>query len=93
LDSLDDYQIAALVTAKPDIDLLVMSALGIGGEAGEYIELVKKHRFHHKPLNAEDAKSELGDVLWYVAAAAAANGMTLSEVAEYNIAKLRARHG
>lgn len=67
-------------------------ALGIAGEAGEYCELIKKHVFHSKPMNPEDAKKELGDVLYYVAMAAANLGMSLEDVAVANVEKLNSRY-
>lgn len=70
------------------------AALGLCGEAGEFADLVKKAMFHgpgHE-LDIEKAKKELGDVLWYIADAAAALGVTLEEVAEANRDKLRARY-
>lgn len=67
-------------------------ALGIAGEAGEYCELIKKSEFHGKMLDKEDAKKELGDVLYYVAMAATNLNIDLESVAEENVRKLRARY-
>jgi len=68
-------------------------ALGIAGEAGEYCELIKKHTFHGKrPLDIDAARKELGDVLYYVSMAAQNLGITLEEVAQANVDKLRARY-
>ena len=38
------------------------------------------------------ANKELGDVLWYVAVTADAYGLDLDDIAEANIAKLKARY-
>jgi len=69
---------------------LAYTALGLGGEAGEYSEKVKKlirdGKFD-KPL----ALKELGDVLWYLTASAAEMGYSLVDVAEVNILKLSDR--
>jgi len=67
-------------------------ALGLGGEAGEVLELVKKHFYHGKPLDREKLIAELGDVLWYLNYTADAIGATLEDVAIANNAKLRARY-
>ena len=91
----DDYQHAAARTSdplQPTIDRLTNGALGLGGEAGEVIELVKKHRYHGKPLDREALVGELGDVLWYVAETASAAGLSLWGIAEENLSKLRARY-
>jgi hypothetical protein len=37
-------------------------------------------------------KDELGDVLWYISACADELGLTLTEIAEYNVEKLAKRH-
>lgn len=68
-------------------------ALGLAGESGEVIELVKKHLYHGKPLDEARVKEEVGGVLWYVAALLNQLGLSLGEVMGYNIAQLEARHG
>jgi NTP pyrophosphatase (non-canonical NTP hydrolase) len=77
--------------AKSSFDLLVWS-LGLAGEAGEFADMMKKHVGHGHPLNRDKAKKELGDVLWYLATLADGLGLRLSDVADSNIEKLRARY-
>lgn len=67
-------------------------AMGLAGEAGEVVELVKKHAYHGHPLDAERVAEELGDVLFYVAAMATACGLSLEQVADKNVEKLRQRY-
>lgn len=67
-------------------------ALGLAGEAGEAVDHIKKVEGHGHPLVANALTSELGDVLWYVAAIASAYGLNLGDVAAMNVAKLRARY-
>ena len=55
--------------------------MGLCGEAGECMEILKKHRHQGHKLDREKLLDELGDVLWYVAEAAAGAGYTLDEVA------------
>jgi NTP pyrophosphatase (non-canonical NTP hydrolase) len=92
----DDYQRAALRTAQVttlmDEDLLLNGVMGLCGEAGECIDLVKKVRFQGHELNAEKLAEELGDVAWYLAVAAHGAGFRLSEVFEANIDKLKRRY-
>jgi NTP pyrophosphatase (non-canonical NTP hydrolase) len=72
-------------------DVLIWS-LGLAGEAGEVCDLLKKVHGHGKPYDADKLKKELGDVLWYLANLASAHGFSLSDVAQTNVDKLRARY-
>jgi NTP pyrophosphatase (non-canonical NTP hydrolase) len=45
-------------------------ALGLAGEVGEVVDLLKKSWGHGHPLDSEKLKKELGDSLWYVVALA-----------------------
>jgi NTP pyrophosphatase (non-canonical NTP hydrolase) len=92
---LNQYQKYALVTANKDLDergRIANGALGLAGEAGEAADLVKKHLFHDHPLDKDKLRSELGDVLWYVATLADAVGLELDDIASQNVEKLRARY-
>lgn len=92
--NLNDYQVAAMRTrgGKTDADLLMLSTLGLCGEAGEFAEIVKKHVFHGREMDRGRAADELGYVLWYLAACAEALGLRLDEIAQANMVKLRARY-
>ena len=68
-------------------------ALGLAGETGEVIELIKKAVFHGKEFPMERLVEELGGVLWYVQAVCIQNDITIEQCFEYNIEQLRARHG
>lgn len=67
-------------------------ACGLAGEAGEVADLVKKFEGHGEPVDAHRLASELGDVLWYVAAVGRVYGVTLEDAAQANIAKRARRH-
>ncbi len=72
---------------------LMVAALGLSGEAGEFANLVKKLTAHgHTEINGPTLSDELGDVLWYLAEAATACGLSLEEIAQENVAKLRRRY-
>jgi NTP pyrophosphatase (non-canonical NTP hydrolase) len=70
---------------------LTLGALGLAGESGEAVDLLKKHLFHDQPLDTDKLRKELGDVLWYLAAIATSAGLSLDDVARANVTKLRAR--
>ena len=93
--TLNEYQQQALITLNPALDrhdVLINGVMGLCGEAGEAIDLVKKHLAQGHPLDREALIKELGDVAWYLAETAFALDVTLDEVCGRNIAKLRARY-
>jgi hypothetical protein len=61
-----DYQIEAVSTLGPDRNPL-MIALGVGGEAGEVMEIIKKGNRPGNTVDVVHLKEEIGDVLWYLA--------------------------
>jgi len=69
---------------------LAYCALGLGGEAGEYSEKVKK-LIRDGKLDKPLALKELGDVLWYLTRSANELGYSLVDVAQVNIIKLHSR--
>ena len=71
---------------------LVIAALGLAGEAGEFANMVKKLTAHGHDIPTEKLAEELGDVLWYVAEAATACNLPLGEIAWENVNKLRRRY-
>ena len=96
----NDYQKLASRTliARPDREytdleiMLVWNALGVAGEAGEYADSVKKMIFHNHPLDLAQLASELGDLLWYVAASASKLGLDLETIMQGNLDKLARRY-
>lgn len=73
-------------------DILVNGVMGLCGEAGEAINIVKKHLAQGHPLDREALIRELGDVAWYLAETATALDLDLDAVLSQNLAKLRARY-
>lgn len=65
-------------------------ALGLASEAGEFAGKVKK-AIRDNQWDLDAMAAELGDVLWYVARAAAELDVHLSDVAKDNIEKLKSR--
>jgi NTP pyrophosphatase (non-canonical NTP hydrolase) len=93
--TLDDYQQLAARTLGRDRtheQQLANAALGLTGEAGEVAEVIKKHLFHATPLDQDALAKELGDCLWYIGAFATVLGLSLDDIAQRNIDKLRRRY-
>ena len=86
----DEYQEFARSTAiYPEDCKVTYPTLGLCGEAGEVAEKVKKNIRDGKSLDGVGL--ELGDVLWYVSALADDLGITLEQVAQWNVDKLQRR--
>lgn len=66
--------------------------LGIGTEAGELLDIVKRRKVYHQLLDCENIKEEAGDLLHYVARLLKTCGWTFEEVMEENTVKLRKRY-
>jgi len=78
-----------------NIERLLTAGVGINAEGGEFLEIVKKMVFQGKPWddhNREHLIIELGDLLWYVAQATQALGVSFEEVIERNVSKLEKRY-
>lgn len=71
---------------------LINACLGLAGETGELLDMVKKYVFHEKPLDTEHLKKELGDCMWYVALFCKAMSWDLDDIIQMNIDKLKARY-
>lgn len=93
--TVNEYQKLAMVTLNPDLskrDVLINGVMGLCGEAGEAIDLVKKHLAQGHELDREGLIKELGDVAWYLAETATALDVELEEVLLQNIEKLKRRY-
>jgi len=71
---------------------LIIAALGLAGEAGEFANMIKKLTAHGHEISVEILAEELGDILWYVAEAATACKMNMGDIARENVEKLRRRY-
>ncbi len=77
----------------------IYPTLGLAGETGEVVEKIKKLMRNEGVMSSSDIsqekkdeiKKEMGDVLWYLAQLATEFGMSLDDVATYNIEKLLSR--
>lgn len=92
---INEYQKLAYVTANKDLSTLEQmenAVMGMAGEAGEAIDLIKKWKFQGHSLDVEHLTKEIGDVCWYIALACTALGVDLETVMKQNIEKLKARY-
>jgi NTP pyrophosphatase (non-canonical NTP hydrolase) len=90
----NEYQDLAMRTSANTASdrLLLNGVMGLCGEAGECIDVVKKHIFQGHALDKAKIIDEAGDCLWYLASLASALDVSLAEIAEGNVNKLRKRY-
>lgn len=87
--NLDEYQRLSLRTLGTEENSIL---LGLAGETGEVLDLIKKHKYHGHDLDRDALAGELGDVLWYVAGIASHHGLSLGDIAKRNVTKLAERY-
>ena len=93
--TINEYQELAMRTLNPALskkDVLINGVMGLCGESGEAIDIVKKHLAQGHELDRDFLIKELGDVAWYLAETAYALDVSLEDVMKMNIEKLAARY-
>lgn len=93
--TINEYQKLAMITLNPGLakkDVLINGVMGLCGESGECIDIVKRHLAQCHNLDREALIKELGDVAWYLAETAFALDVELEEVFVRNIEKLKKRY-
>lgn len=91
----NDYQKEAMKLLNPKLDnkdVLINGVMGLCGESGEVIDIVKKWLAQGHQLDKERMKSELGDVAWYLAETATALDVPLEQIFQANLDKLHKRY-
>ena len=89
-----EYQELAMRSMRSDFsidDMLMNGSMGLAGETGEVVDILKKYFWHGRSLDEEHILEELGDVMWYIAEICNALGYDVDEVMERNIEKLKKR--
>ena len=93
--TINEYQKLAMATLNPALDrkdVLINGVMGLCGESGEAIDIVKKWLAQGHELDKEKLAKELGDVAWYLAETAWALDIPLEEILQANIDKLKKRY-
>ena len=91
----NEYQKEAMATLNPALnqkDVLINSVMGLCGESGEAIDIVKKWLAQGHTLDKEHLAKELGDIAWYLAEAATALDLSLGDILQANLNKLEKRY-
>lgn len=91
----NEYQKRAMTTLNPALgkkDVLINSVMGLCGESGEAIDIVKKWLAQGHALDKEHLAKELGDIALYLAEAATALDLSLGDILQANLDKLEKRY-
>ena len=92
---INKYQKEAMKSLNPSLnndEVLLNGVMGVCGESGEVIDILKKHLSQGHELNRDKMIEELGDVAWYMAETAYALGVDLDTVLRKNLDKLKRRY-
>ncbi len=73
-------------------DNLGHACMGLAGESGEVVDLMKKHLFYGKELDDLKLKNEIGDCLYYLQFLTFLIGSSIGECMELNTVKLAKRY-
>ena len=93
--TVNEYQKLAMITLNPALDkkdVLINGVMGLCGESGEAIDIVKKWLAQGHELDRDKLAKELGDIAWYLAETATALGLELDDIFAANIEKLKRRY-
>lgn len=93
--NVNEYQALAMATLNPELsrkEVLINSVMGLCGESGEAIDIVKKWMAQGHELDKQHLAKELGDIAWYLAEAATALEIPLEDIFQSNIDKLKKRY-
>ncbi len=81
----------AALLGNDTLDLLHM-LLGMATELGELSDVYKRYIAYGKEIDLVNVKEELGDLMWYVSNFCTFTGISLGEVLEQNVNKLKVRY-
>lgn len=93
--TVNEYQKLAMTTLNPALDkkdVLINGVMGLCGESGEAIDIVKKWLAQGHELDRDALAKELGDIAWYLAETATALDLNLEDIFIANIEKLKKRY-
>ncbi|AEV95128.1 nucleoside triphosphate pyrophosphohydrolase family protein [Pediococcus claussenii] len=88
----NEYQEKANRTLLGNEQVLTNCALGLAGESGQVVNLVKNYTFRGSELDKDELTKEMGDVLWYLSQVAEWADIPFDDIARRNIQSLEKRY-
>ena len=86
------YHTDSKLNEVDDFGGVINGCLGLAGESGEVLDIIKKWVFHEKELDKDHLKKEIGDVMWYVAMLCESFDFNIDEILKINVCKLKSRY-
>ena len=86
-----NYQLESTRTMKFDENVLMHCCMGMAGETGEVVDLIKKSVFYNKPIDKEKVAEEIGDIMFYIVNLATSLNLSMSDILQGNVDKLKKR--
>lgn len=90
--NIQQFQMKSVRTMKLDKNTIPHCALGIAGEVGEVVDLVKKSVYYGKDMDLDHLEEEIGDVMFYLVNLATMYNLSMEDILEKNIVKLEKRY-
>lgn len=90
--NISEYQKKSIRTMKFDYSVSTHCCLGLAGETGEVIDIIKKSVYYKKELDKKKVTEELGDVMFYLVNLATSLDISMENVLEQNVEKLLKRY-
>lgn len=81
-----------LESMSPDKAHLVHMAMGLSGEVGELVDIIKKHLAYNRPLDYVHLVEELGDIEYYLEGLRQGLYLDRNFILEENVKKLSKRY-
>ena len=89
------YPLLVEKTRRSDLSVdeqMINASLGLAGEVGEVVDIVKKHMYQGHELEIEELLDELGDVMYYLCWLCMLFQIDFSEICFNNMNKLTKRY-
>lgn len=90
--NITEYQRKSMRTMKQDNETTLHCCMGMSGEVGEVVDLIKKSHFYGKDLDKSKIQEELGDVMFYIVNLATSLDISMENVLDENVKKLEKRY-
>lgn len=92
VDSCKRTESGAVPLGNKQLSRLLHAAMGMGTEAGEFMDGLKKALFYGRLIDEVNLREEIGDLLWYIAIACDALDTTVEMEMARVIHKLSVRY-